>query len=359
MSPLFNPSPVGAISVSNTLFSSGTVRITGGPGVTVGSDVSGASISGQALSLIASDNTFTSGNFRISGGANITVQSDASGAVISAGAGGGAAFSLIASDKTVTSGTFRISGGPGVTVNSDASGAVLHAGFDGSFWDNAVPQNSQQGLTLSTVSTALAGGRMIIQPMSPANEQFPFDISATQANLNFSGGSTSTSVMSGAFSSSFLLGFYTRANATQLSLLNSCSAAITGAANNANSSLFNGARYLSFHSSQFSSPPNFDGGNRYFFAQIIRTSGSMYAGTAVLQQYGMHIGNSIQRSGQLGVAASSNATYNAWYPFMGVHSLTTHTAFPVSIAHSDISKASAYANFIPHLMLLNSGYTIA
>lgn len=44
--PLFDRPPIDAISVSNSLFSSGTFRITGGPGVTVGSDASGASIKG-------------------------------------------------------------------------------------------------------------------------------------------------------------------------------------------------------------------------------------------------------------------------------------------------------------------------
>lgn len=48
MSPLFDRPPIDAVSVSNTLFSSGTFRITGGPGVTVSSDASGAAIRGGA-----------------------------------------------------------------------------------------------------------------------------------------------------------------------------------------------------------------------------------------------------------------------------------------------------------------------
>lgn len=43
--PLFDRPPIDAISVSDALFSSGTFRITGGPGIVVGSDASGASIS--------------------------------------------------------------------------------------------------------------------------------------------------------------------------------------------------------------------------------------------------------------------------------------------------------------------------
>jgi hypothetical protein len=43
--PLFDRPPIDAISVSDALFSSGTFRITGGPGIIVGSDASGATIS--------------------------------------------------------------------------------------------------------------------------------------------------------------------------------------------------------------------------------------------------------------------------------------------------------------------------
>jgi len=46
VSPLFDRPPIDAISVSNSLFSAGTFRITGGPGVTVGSDASGATFKG-------------------------------------------------------------------------------------------------------------------------------------------------------------------------------------------------------------------------------------------------------------------------------------------------------------------------
>jgi hypothetical protein len=47
--PLWDRPPIDAISVSNTLFSSGTFRITGGAGVTVSSDASGAAIRGGAM----------------------------------------------------------------------------------------------------------------------------------------------------------------------------------------------------------------------------------------------------------------------------------------------------------------------
>lgn len=56
MSPLFDRPPIDAVSVSNTLFSSGTFRLTGGPGIVVGSDASGASIAATGPSVSYFDN---------------------------------------------------------------------------------------------------------------------------------------------------------------------------------------------------------------------------------------------------------------------------------------------------------------
>jgi hypothetical protein len=275
------------------------------------------------------------------------------------------------SNSLFSSGTFRITGGPGVTVGSDASGASISAGYVGSFFENGVPgpggtnsaaQDYGANMGSTLVNSNLAGGRLLLQPVSPSNELFPMNLSVTEADLNFSGGvTTSNASHSAAFTSTYFLGFYTRVNSTQLSIINSASRTLTGAAATANTSLFVGARYLSFHSSIFSSAPVFTEGGRYWFAQIIRTSGTLYTGTtvtgsanAMLNQLGFFQGMSIQRSGQWGAAAASNTSSNAWYPFMGVHSLTTHSSLPGSLAHSDINKASVNANFIPHL-IFNGG----
>lgn len=261
------------------------------------------------------------------------------------------------SNSLFSSGTFRITGGPGITVGSDASGATMSAGVVGSFFENAIPDpgTAQSGLGLASVNTNMAGGRLIMQPLAPSNELFPMNISATRMDLNFSGSATTSSTnLSAAFTSSFMIGFYTRVDSTRLDLVNSALVTTAAGASTANYSRALGARYLSFHSSQFSSAPVFTEGGRYWFAQLIRTSGAIYTSNSYLMQFGMHHGMSVQRSGQLGAAASSNTSYNAWYPFMGVHATTTHTALPVSIAHSHLNKASSLANWIPHLML-NAG----
>ena len=258
------------------------------------------------------------------------------------------------SNSLFSSGTFRITGGPQITVGSDASGAVLSAGVVGSFFENAIPDPSsaQTGLALASVNTNMAGGRLLVQPISPSNELFPMNITVTRADLNFSGSATTSSTnLSQAFTSSFMLGFYTRSNSTRIDLLNSVLLSTAAGASTANYSRALGARYLSMHSSLFSSLPVFTEGGRYWFAQLIRTAGAIYTSNSYLMQFGMYQGATSQRSGQLGAAASSGTSYNAWYPFMGVHSLTTHTALPASLAHSDLNKASSLANWIPHLML--------
>jgi hypothetical protein len=175
-------------------------------------------------------------------------------------------------------------------------------------------------------------------------------MTASTMRLGFSNThSSSASVsISAAHSSSWYMGIYTRVNSTQLSLLNSVSTSYALAANLSNSASYIGARWLSFHSSLWSSQPEFKQGTRYFFGLLARTSGASYASHSLA---GMHLGHSIQRSGYMATGASSNTSLNAWHPFMGVHSLTTHTAMPVSIANTHINKASVYANFIPQIIL--------
>jgi hypothetical protein len=78
---------ISAISASNHLFTSGTVRIIGSGDITVSSDASGAIISGSQsvqtqsmVKAISFSNTTMSGTVRITGAGNaVTVASDASG----------------------------------------------------------------------------------------------------------------------------------------------------------------------------------------------------------------------------------------------------------------------------------------
>lgn len=333
---------------------------------------------GGALAASASNGSFTFSTLGFSNANNVTFGTSAGSIITASVAAPGAAaennnHNLLGANtagNTTASGStigmsginLTLSGTNGSIINFSApatsslsgvspvyfstNGNTISVGLDeqtGLYFDNMVPQNSLQAITYTTVSTAMFG-RVIIQPLTPANELFPFNITADTLRLGFSNSGSSN--ISQAFTSSWFLGIYTRVNSTQLSLVNSVSTSYGLAANNANSGSFLGARWLSFQSSQWSSAPHF-GPVRYFFAFLARTSGAAYASISLA---GMHLGQSNQRSGYMATAASSNTSHNAWHPFMGVHSLTTHTAMPTAIANSEINKATAYANFIPQVI---------
>lgn len=301
----------------------------------------------------------SSGTLTLAGGNNVTLSQNGNAITISAGAGG-AGFSAGMSTIGNTSGTsgmasnqLVLAGGNNITLgqSTDVAGNTISisagaggAAASGMYFDNMFQQNSVQAISYTSVSTGMFG-RLLIQPLAPGNELFPYDMTASTMQLGFS--NSGSSAISGAHSSSWYIGIYTRVNSTQLSLANSVMRSYTMSANVSNSASYMGARWLSVHSSQFSSSPVFKAGSRYFFAVLARTSGASYASISLA---GMHLGHSVQRSGQMGAAASSHTSFNAWHPFMGVHSLTTHTALPASIANSEINKASAYANFIPQVI---------
>jgi hypothetical protein len=122
---------ISAISASDHLFTSGTVRITGAGNITVASDASGAVVSGsqsvQTQSLVRAlsySNTTKDQTVRITGAGIVTVASDASGAVVSAtqSVQTQSLVRAISFSNTTMDGTVRITAaGNAVTVASDAS----------------------------------------------------------------------------------------------------------------------------------------------------------------------------------------------------------------------------------------------
>lgn len=322
--------------------------------------------SNQAVSNSAGSFTFQTLNF--SNANNVTFGTSAGGIVTASVAAPGAAaennwFNLTgntAGNTSASGSTIMLSATGDVTISGTngsqivISGGGGGGGATGSYFDNMFQQNSVQALTFTSVSTGLFN-RAVIQPLAPGNELFPYDMTASTMLLNFSANATAT-IASSSHSSTFLMGIYTRSDSTKLNLLNSVQATWGMTANTGNSGSYNGARYLSVHSSQWSSQPVFKAGSRYFFAFIFISSNySGSSGSSLANSMaGMHLGASVQRSGWMGSAASSNTSYNAWHPFMGVHSVVTHTSLPATIANTEINKASAYANFIPQV-ILNGG----
>ncbi len=334
-----------ALANSQTTYTSGTANL-----VVAGGAMTIASTTGQSFnfSVPQTSSLSATGAFSIStNGATVSMGVPAFSAGVSnigntSGNTGTASNQIVfAGGNNITLSQSTAAGGNTITISAGAGGG---GAVTGSYFDNMLQQVSQPALAFSSISTGMAH-RLLLQPLAPGNELFPYAMTASTMLMGFS--NSGSSAVSGAHSSSWYVGIYTRVNSTQLSLLNSVSTSYGMAANVGNSASYMGARWLSFHSSQWSSAPGFAQGSRYFFGVMARTAGVMYASVSFA---GMHLGNSVQRSGQMAAAASSNTSFNAWHPFMGVHSLTTHTAMPVSIANADINKASVYANFVPQVI---------
>lgn len=219
-------------------------------------------------------------------------------------------------------------------------------------FDNRAPQLSyfdNLNLVPSPASVLTAStipyNTLILQPLSPLNELFPGEMTANTVMLNFTFATTSTATMSSSHSSSIHLGLYSFANATQLTLLNSVNTSWAHAASTNNSTKYIGPRWITIHSSQWSTVPTFTQG-RYFWGLICRSSNHSWNGSI----YGQHLLASTQRSGTVGSSAAG--TEQKWFPFMGIHQ-TSQTIMPVSIAHSHINAATSWAGFNPHIVFNN------
>jgi phosphoheptose isomerase len=206
------------------------------------------------------------------------------------------------------------------------------------YFDNMGGAGGASGIT----QTAMTFNTLLLQPLTPFNELFPGKMTASTAMLQFSVSATASS----SHSSTVGVGIYTRVNETQLSLLNSVATSwAQGAATNQTAS-YNGQRWLTIHSSQWSAQPVFNQ-SMYWMGLFVRSSNASHTGSFV----GQVLQNSVQRSGSIMSSVATN-TQLAHYPFMGIHSVS-QTAFPATIAHSDINKAHALAPFVPNIVFNN------
>jgi hypothetical protein len=256
---------------------------------------------------------------------------------------------------TVT-GTLVLAGGNNITLSqsTNAGGATITisaaAGGGGgavtlSYWDNA---------GLGDLFSAIGGklhqnATLMIFPLDGADRWFPGAMTVQTMMLNlFQSGSTAT--ISAAHTTSISFGLYQRTNSTQLTLVNSVSTSYgAGAAATNNSTIAQGQRWLTIHSTQWSSLPVLSESVVYYGGLWLRSSNSSAQTLSVLGQY---IYSTASRSGTVGVNSAS-ATSRGFSPFLGVFSASFSTAMPISIAYSAINKAAASVNFQPHLVFNN------
>ena len=118
---------------------------------------------------------------------------------------------------------------------------------------------------------------------------------------------------------------------------------ITAAATNNQSTLWDGARYMTMHSSAFSASLTFS--QTSYWVGIIFSSSS---GTQSLSYFGNYLGNQAQpRSGTMGVSGTTNNSRD-WSPWAGV---VATAALPASIHISGVTKTGISGGFVPHVVL--------
>jgi hypothetical protein len=237
------------------------------------------------------------------------------------------------------------SGGANITlVGSTAAGqaTIGISGYDPamSWFDNQIPG--------AVVTADLSSGQsLFVFPLTPANELFPADM--TLQTLMFD---MSNTITSAAFSRTLIVGFYTSVNSTQLSRLYSGSVTFGQTANANMSSSYSGIRWLTVHSSLFTTSPVFVANSRYWVALAWRTSGVVQS----LAFIGQPLGHSSQRSGFMGINSVTNASLGQ-ARFQGWHSVST-TGLPAALAQSDLSHIGIGATFLPRMIFNNVGTNV-
>jgi hypothetical protein len=199
------------------------------------------------------------------------------------------------------------------------------------------------------VSNLQLSGTIGVQPLDGnGNALFPFDITAGTAFVDMFLGGNATAI-SHVFTSTVSLGIYQSTGAS-LTLLNSCTVTFGLSAADANASLsFTGSRFLSIHSSQWSSAPVFKQGSKYFMALGMSSAGTSLASMSLLGIFRFASG---ARAGTIG--ANSTASFQGESPFYGIYASSTG-AFPGTIANSELNKSQiARGNFVPHIIFTNN-----
>jgi|GEM_PF-6624589 len=308
------------------------------------------------------------------GGNNITLSQSINGSLATVsivGGGGGGGIALAHSQTTYTSGTANLVG----------LGAMTIASTTGQSFNISVPQTSSlsatgivsiptNGNTISigasipannydyyqnmdrgaSSTLATAQGTLMLQRLNQEDAAFNVNITANTLLINMTASMTATS-LSSSHTVTAKIGIY-QDMTTNLNLINSASTSWSNAAATSNTGDYNGARWLSFVASQWSSAPVFTQGGEYVLGVIMLTSN--YG--PPLSYIGQNYMNSNQRSGTMGAsAAATNVSMNQGNYWNAMYTVST-AAFPTAISASQVNRNNVTAIFMPHI-ILNNRYT--
>jgi hypothetical protein len=329
-----------AVSASNSLYSSGTVVISGSGQLTASYNAStillsvpqGASATGNLGGIAGSNTTFTNGTVIITGSNKITVKSGANSLIID---GGQDVAAIAGSNTTYTSGTVLFSGvGGGVTISSNtgqridisvaapAGGTIDGFGFNTaalySSTTNVMFFNSPH-MNFLELPVAMQFNR-ILMPITL--------ILSTAANTSF-----------GFFDLSATYVLYTKTGVTLNPVVGSTSSTVytwqssTGAYTN-----LTGMRVLSFALQSTLTP-----GDYYFMYQISASnSGTGTNSTALSSQIGLIAGTLVTTNRWMAIGLGSSLTsYDPLFRLKGIVAGAI-TATSIPIQESQIQVNSNY-----------------
>jgi hypothetical protein len=272
-----------------------------------------------------SGTTFTSGTLVFSDANGVSW--GINGATVTAAVPSAPAPNVQAGSQSVSTGTLVFSNSNNITFGMSGSSRVTasYAGPNLDFWMN-VPQYQWQSFGGLPVG---AGGFVFFFPLSPSYAM-PGRITAN--TVGFLVSYVSSQSASSSFSSTYNVGIYT-VNGSTLSLLNSARSTLAlGAAVN-NSSSFIGFRWLTFHSSLWSSSPVFSPGVNYIVGINLVTSNFSWP----INFFGGGFSNQgPQVSGTIGTSVAT-ALSNGYDPYCGKQTVAT-SAPPTSFALSALVK---------------------
>lgn len=297
-------------------------------------------------SIAASNTTYSTDTVVLSGSNNLTVSYNGSTILFSAGTlNAGNPMQIIASGSAYSTGTVVISGSGGLTASYSGS-TILLAG-PGPWVQSTF--NNLRGASVLTSTNATASTRShFVFPLHPYDAVFPANITASTVRMLMSLSYATTGVNVAALTLSAALGIYKvsgLASQATLSLVNSASWSwgTNGAIASVDvSNSLSGVRWMTIHSTQWSSSPVFTEGGVYYGAFFSSTAGPTLGSWAL---FGASVLSTMNISGVMSSASVTNTSAGILV-WGGIFSATS-AALRASIGVSQLNRQNAMANFVP------------